>query len=196
MPTGDTAVSVVNEALALIAAQTTIAAIDNTTPAGIAAGIVYLPTVNLLLRELDPDFARTNGTLALTGSGSTPPPWTQEYIYPTTCLRVRQVRPPQVSVDVNDPQPVRFNIGYTTVASVPVKTILCNVASALLVFTTSAPLPALWDAMFMDAVVRRLGNYLAMALSGRPDFARDLLDEGNRLAGMAEGVDDTMVKSA
>lgn len=194
MPTGDTAVSVVNEALQAIAAQTSISAIDNTTPAGTAAGIIYTPTVNFLLRALDPDFARANATLSLTGSGTTPPPWTYEYIYPATCLRVRQVRPPSGSVDANDPQPCRFNIGYTTVAAVGVKTILTNVQSAMLVFTTSAPLPALWDAAFMDAVVRRLGNYLGMALSGRPDFARQLLEEADRLSAIATEVDDLMVK--
>lgn len=184
-----TSASVVNEALELIAAQTTIAALNDGSPAGNAAGILYAPVVDLLLRQLNPAFARRIAALAV--ATATPLiPWAYEYAYPADSLRLRQVRPGTAG---NDPQPIRAQVAFDTVGGNPAKVILCNLASAYAAYTTSAAgvgQEGLWDNAFLEAAVRRLANPLAMALAGRPDFARELLAESLQIAQMAETIDE------
>lgn len=182
--------TVVNSALEHIASQVQITSLSDGTPAAQAALVVYTPTVQILLRELDPDFARF--TAALTASGLPPvPPWAFEYAYPPDMVRLRQVRPAMADYDVNDPQPVRANVGVNIVSGFPIKVILTNQANALAVYTTSAIDETIWDSVFTDAVVRRLANPLAMALSGRPDFAKTILEQSAMMAQTAEMVDDS-----
>lgn len=195
MPTGSTSVSVVNEALQLVASQVEISSLSDGTPAAVAASVVYQPTVEFLLRAMDPDFARFTAPLVLSAAVTPIPPWPYEYLYPSDCLRLRQVRPPGSGagslVDINDPHPTRANVAFDVIAAVPTKVILTNQINALAVYTSSAATEAFWDSAFQDAVVRRLGNYLAMALSGRPDFARELLEEAGSTAALADAVDDS-----
>jgi hypothetical protein len=152
----------------------------------------------LTLREIDPDFARTQ--VALSASGATAPlvPWSYEYLYPADCLRLRQVRPPSSGIgslaDPNDPQPVRAEVSYDpngAGSTSPAKVILTNQQNALANYTTSSVTENQWDAVFREIVVRRLANPLAMAIAGRPDFARELLEEAERYAGLAELTDDS-----
>lgn len=299
MPTGLTSAIVVNSALEFIAAQTQITALNDGSPAANAALIIYTPTVELMLRLMEPDFARFTATLSLSTAVTPPVPWTYEYIYPSDCLRLLQVRPASGSYNVNDPQPVRANvasdqlaigtilfsvnpsngdtitlggvvwtfvsgaasgnqthIGGTTAftiatlindlnasgnatillcaygesggptvvtltltykaagsagtsftiaasAATPsgatltgtgLKVILTNQVSALANYISSLVTEPQWDAAFTDAVVRRLANPLAMALSGRPDFAKEILEESSRSAAMADAVDESAVR--
>lgn len=193
MPAGLTSVQVVNSALQQIASQAQITSLTDGSAAANAANVVYAPTVEVLLRELDPDFARYTISLNLSG-GPAPPPWAYEYAYPAACLRLRQVRPPASGTgalaDPYDPQPVRANVAFDLVSSSATKVILTNQQNALAVFTTSAVTETQWDAVFADAVVRRLANPLAMALSGRPDFAREILQQSAMMAQTAESVDE------
>ena len=184
---------VVNIALEQIAAQTQITSLSDGSPAANAAEAVYAPTVQLLLRELDPDFSRKTAALALSGVVTPILPWSYEYVYPADCLRMRQVRPPANGYDPNDPQPVRWNVAYEAAGSSR-KVVLANQVNALGVYTTSSVTEAQWDAVFTDAVARRLANPLAMALSGRPDFAREILEESARVAQTAEMVDESAVR--
>lgn len=188
MPTGATTITVVNTALEMIATQSRITSLTDGSPEANAAQVIYAPTVNIMLRELDPDFARFTATL-VTAAGTPPYPWQYQFAYPSDCIRLRQVRP--VNYDVFDPQPIRANVAVATVSSVLTKIIYTNQVSALAVYTSSAATEAQWDAVFEDAVARRLANPLAMALAGRPDFARELLDESSRVAATAEMVDDS-----
>lgn len=188
-----TVASVVNTALELIASQAQITALNDGSPAANAATVIYAPVVQLLLRELDPDFARFTATLALSAAPLPPPPWTYEYLYPANCLRLRQVRPAAGSYDVNDPKPIRSNVAFDTISAVATKVILTNQVNALAVYTTSDVLEAQWDAVFAEAVSRRLANPLAMALSGRPDFADKVLEQAARVASTVEATDDSSI---
>jgi hypothetical protein len=188
-----TDVQVVNSALEMIAAQTQIAALNDGSPAANAATVIYAPTVQLMLRELDPDFARYTAALSSAGAVTPVTPWQYEYTYPSDCLRVRQVRPASGGYDVNDPQPVRWNVAFDVISAVKTKVILTNQASALGVYTSSGVTEAQWDSAFTDAVVRRLANPLAMALSGRPDFAEKLLEQSAAMASTADATDDAMI---
>ena len=195
MPAGASAVTVTNEALSFIASQKRITSLTDGSPAAQAASVLYAPTVELLLRELDPDFARF--TLALTPATitSTTVPWAYAYVYPDDCLRLRQVRPPASGpgalADPNDPEPVLANVAFALNTATPVKVVLTNQQNALGVYTSSLTSEAIWDSVFMDAVVRRLANPMAMALAGRPDFAKVILEQSAMVAATAEAVDDS-----
>lgn len=191
--------AVVNEALEQIAAQTTITDLNDGTPAGDAAGVVYTPIINMLLRQLDPDFARTTIALTLLDAAEIPAvvPYLFEYAYPLDCLNTRQVRPPPTGVgalfDPFDPLPVRWTVAYDPNGGGPqvgAKVILTNQQNAYLVYTTDQMTEAQWDAMFRQAVVGRLAMPLAMAIGGRPDFARALMEEAAAIASQTEMVDD------
>lgn len=184
-------IDVVNEALELIADQAQITGFPptDTSPAAVAAQVIYAPVVQMMLRRLDPEFARTNASLVAQANTTllALSPWSNEYTYPATCLRLRQIAPALGSYDVNDPQPVRGEVAWDPLTGGgPAKVILTNQANAIAIFTTSAADETMWDANFREAVVRRLGNYLAMAVAGRPDFARELLDEAAAEAQRAE----------
>ena len=194
MPAGLTQLAVVNEALQFVAAQTTVTSLtDPQQPAGIYAAVVYAPTVQLMLRELDPDFARYTATLTLSGAATPVAPWAYEYLYPADCVRLRQVAPPANGYDPLDPQPIRANVSFDIISAVNTKVILTNQVNALAVYTSSTVTEVQWDSSFTDAVVRRLANPLAMALSGRPDFAREILEESAKMASSAYGVDEGML---
>ena len=194
MPTGATNVTVTNEALQAISAQTQITALNDGSPAAKAATVLYVPVVELLLRELDPAFARYTVALTLSGAVAPVPPWAYEYVYPTDCLRLRQVRPPASGTgslaDPNDPTPVLANVAFDIIAATPTKVILSNQQNALAVYTTSQVTEAQWDGVFMDAAVRRLGSYLAMSLSGRSEAAMQLLQSSAQMAQTTEAVDE------
>lgn len=193
MPAGLTSTIVVNEALQQVAAQTKISALNDGSAAAGYANTIYQPTVEILLRELDPDFARYTAALALAGAASPVTPWAFEYLYPVDAIRLRQVRPPPNGYDPFDPQPIRANVAFDLIAAAPTKVILTNQANARAVYTSSAPTEAQWDSVFADAVVRRLANPLAMALSGRPDFAEKILEQSARMASAAGMADENMV---
>lgn len=190
LPDVTTSADIVNRALELAGNQVTVSgsnpAFDG-TPAGNAAGVLYTPALQLLLRQMDPAFARRTATLVVAG-GTTPPPWTQEYTYPADCLRVRAVRPAAGSYSLNDPQPIRAAIAFDN--GLAAKVIVSNTASALAVYTSTTPNENQFDPAFVETLARRLASPLAMALDGRPDFARELLEEAERYASMSELVDE------
>lgn len=194
MPPGSTQLSVINEALQQVAVQTTITSIsDPAQPAGLYAAVVYAPTVQLMLREMEPTFARYQANLTLSGAGTPMQPWAYEYLYPVDCVRLLQVAPQVGAYDPFDPQPVRFNVGFDIISAVNTKVILTNQVTAIGVYTSLTPTEAQWDAAFADAVVRRLANPLAMAIAGRPDFAREILDQSVKMAESANAADEDMI---
>ncbi len=75
-------------------------------------------------------------------------------------------------------------------SSVPHKLILTNQTVALAMYTSNLATEAMFDSAFAEAVSRRLGNAVAMALAGRPDFARELLQEAESYSQLAETIDE------
>jgi hypothetical protein len=162
--------------------------------AALAASTLYVPTWQMVARQLDPDFARRTNALTLVSSGSLPPGWTQEYSYPNDCLRLRCLAPPAGSYDVFDPQLILGNVALDIIASAPVKVIFSNQTQALAVYTSSDLTENDWDAMFTMAVVRQLANPFAMAIEGRPDYARELLAQALQYEQMSELDDESSAK--
>lgn len=185
MPTGATPVSVVNAAIELTGTQQFITSLTDGSTAANAAAVVYPVVVQLLLRQLDPDFARVTGVLAPV-VGATYQPFSVVYTYPSDCLRMRQITPPASGTgalaDPFDPLPISWQVAYA-VGGGGSKIIATNQQDATGTYTTANTTEAMWDSAFLDAVTRRLGNPLAMAIAGRPDYARELLEQSERYAG-------------
>jgi hypothetical protein len=189
MTTGSTATSIVNQALQQIAAQASVTGVNPTfdgSAAGNAAGILYTPTVNLLLRQTDYEFSRNDVALALSGV-TAPYPWTYGYLYPADCLKIRMVKP--ASWNQNDPQPVRWTELEQSVSGTITRVIGCSVANAVLTYTTSNVSESEWDSIFQETFVRTLASELAMALGGRPDFSEKMLGIAGGLVGIGSGKD-------
>lgn len=192
---GTTQLAICNTALELIKSQDLITGgsypnFVGTPPVVSAANVLYGPVRDLLVREINPEFSRI--TIAGVSTEVVPPvaPWSYEYIYPVDGLRIRQVRPPLSGpgalADPNDPLPVRAAIAYDSRAPLTnQKVVLTNQQNALIVYSSNLPPESYWDADFAEAMARRLGNYFAMALAGRPDFARELLQEAETYSSLA-----------
>lgn len=177
--------AVVNESLEAIGNQVQITDLNDGSPAGNAAGVIYLPTIQMLLRQMNPDFARKR--VVLTSATGTPiPPYLFEYLYPSDCLRIREVTPAPGSYDPYDPQPVRKAVATDIISTVITKVILTNQASAALVYTSSNVGETVWDMEFRQVVVNQLATPLSMALAGRPDFAKALFERATQIARIAE----------
>jgi hypothetical protein len=184
-----TPLDIVNQALDFVAAQTQITSFAQ-VPIGPAAEVIYAPTVQLVLRQNNPDFARFQVPLVV--SPSVPPyGWMFAYVYPADCLFARQVAPLPGTYNMFDPQPIRGLVYFAN----PGKLIATNLANAILVYTTSLVTENEWDALFTQSVVRQLANPLAMAVAGRPDFAKELLETAARYEQMAELDDESMARA-
>jgi hypothetical protein len=183
-------VQAVNSALEDIGSQAQITSLGDGSSAALAASVIYTPTVQLLMRELDPDFAMFTAPLTLSAAVTPVPPWAYEFLYPADCVRLRQVRPAPADYAAFDPQPIRAQVAFDVISAVNTKVILTNQQNAQAVYTSSNAPEALWDAVFFDAFVRRLASPLAMALAGRPDFAEKILEQAAMMAQTAEMVDE------
>ena len=185
-----TSASVVNRAAAQIGAQATVQGlIPNLTGGGNVstyANILYQGVVLMILREQDWEFSRTSAALAPSGNAPLPP-WQYEYLYPSDCVKVRQVTPQIWSA--NDPVPVEWTVAEHAILTAPTKVILCNVPGETLVYTTSNMTEAQWDSIFAEAVVRLLASELAMAIAGRPDLSKQKLGESGQLMSTGGGKD-------
>lgn len=184
-----TPLSLVNRALTEIAARQpitgTLPTFDNSA-AGVAAGQLYQPAVETLLRQQDWEFSRATSSLTLIGA-AVAYGWAWEYRYPTDCLKIRQIVPPVI--DNNDPAPVVWNVGTRSIASVQTRVIWTSIVAGGIIYTSNATTEDEWDALFQEQFVRYLGSMLAMPVGGRPDFSRELLGQAGGLGGAGRDKD-------
>jgi len=181
-----TAADIVNQALQYIG--------DNMPPvtgnapnfdgstAGKAAAQLYAPCVAAVQREFEWDASRN--TIALVASGNVAPyPWSYEYVYPGNGIEVWQVMPTS-GIDPYDPLPINYVVANAVVGAAQARVIHTDLSPAQAVYNNN-PNENTWDAGFREAVVRRLASELAMAISGKPDFAQVMIDSGGQAEGMA-----------
>lgn len=168
-----TSADVVNEAIYMMGDKVSRVTGDSPTfdqsTAGIAAQILYVPTVEAVARAYEWDFARRRVSLTVSGNAAPfPMGYAFEYLYPTNGIEVWQILLPVV--DPYDPLPINWNVGNTLVGDpqTQTKVIWTDVEDAVAIYNNN-PSPGLWDAGFNDAVVRRLSSLFAMALAGRPN---------------------------
>lgn len=161
---------------------------------------IYAQTRDAVLAENDWDFAERNLSMTLlksapvggyipptVWSGTTNPPigWLFEYAYPSDCLKVRVVKPTPLFVPNFDPQPNRFFLANDNYFTPPQRVILCNVPSALLVYTGQITDPATWQPGFIESLASALGRRLVPTLMGLNAIQPAAADEAQSL-GVAE----------
>lgn len=185
---GTTSTSICNRAIAQAVGQYTLTGFppdfDNSTAAN-ACNLLYAPCWQMLLRDQDTEFSRL--TAALTAGGTPSNQWSNAYLYPLDCLKIRTVQP--ATWISYDPQPVRWSEQNQIIATVATRVILCNVQNAKLVYTTSNITEAVWDFSFQEAVVRLLASELSLAIAGRPDLSRVLLGQAGNILQSGEAKD-------
>jgi hypothetical protein len=188
MAIGSTPATLVNRALQEIAAQASVSGEPpefDGSAAGLAAGILYPPAITLLLRQEDYEFARND--TALQAAPLVPYPWTYAYLYPTDCAKIRSIKPPQWTQ--NDPQPIRWTEMDQMIGGVLTRIIGCNIANAVLTYSTLDVEEAQFDPVFEETLVRYLASGLVMSLGGRPDFSTKLLEQAGGLVQQGAGLD-------
>jgi hypothetical protein len=170
----------VNQALAVAGTRTQLTAVDTSTSEGSYAGLFYNPIRDFMLREGDYDWALAY--VVPTISGVVPNPWTYQYSYPPTALRIRQVIP--AVYDPLDPQPIAWNVITTGPGAGASHFIITKEQLQGVVFTY-APHENFWDAIFREAFVRYLASCLIFALENRIEATREQMNAALEFAGLA-----------
>ena len=155
----------------------------DSSPAGVALSKIYYPTVFTVARQFSCDFARFASALTLSGNAA-PFPWSYEYLYPSSAVQIWQIMPPSL-VDTNNPLPVNWTVANTLVSGTQTKVIRTNQASAVAV-GNNAPAESTWDPLFREAVVRLLASNLALAVAGKPDMSKDMLESGGAFESLGQ----------
>jgi hypothetical protein len=184
MPPGLTQLQVINRSLTEIQQGSTITSLVGVP--GSYAATLYSGAVETLLRESDYEFSRMNVDLTLSGNAA-PLGWLYEYLYPSDCIRLRQVAP--ATLNPFDPAPNRWDVGTSVVSGVQTTVIWTNAANAQAVYTTDNVTESDWDSIFTEAMVRYLGSQLALPVAGRPDFSKQMLTVSGRLIGAGQNKD-------
>ena len=129
-----------------------------------------------LLSESDWPFARQDAILQVlktappggygiqAWTNAYPPlPWIYEYAFPANALEMRSVRPTPILLPEQDPHPNIFRVANDTASGN--KVVLTNLANAIGIFTGQITAISQWDTLFVNALVRRLAEKFAPALS-------------------------------
>lgn len=157
---------------------------DNST-AGKALQFLYTPTVQAVQRRFEWDASRR--LIALVASGNSGPfidGYQFEYIYPSNGIEIWNLT--QISgLDANNPLPTNWSVGNALVSGVQTKVIWTSVSSAYAVYNNQ-PTENVWDATFVEAVVRELASKLAMAIAGRPETEQTFLQSGEAAVQIAQ----------
>lgn len=179
---------VVNAALGRLGIKQRIGKlIEGSEPAKLALDL-YGQSRDEALRTGNFDFARRDVDLTLLKSAPAggyvppvlwnphdypPPGWKFEYVYPTDCLKVRNIRPRNLTVMEFDPSPVPYNTPNDPYATgsdpdwVEAKVIVCNVPDALLTYTGQITDPSNWDSTFSGLMIAMLAKRLSPAVANQ-----------------------------
>lgn len=172
-----TSLEIGKQALAWAGTRTTITAIDDTTQEGKYIGMLYNPLRDFLLREGDYDWA--SKLEFLTFSGLVGYPWSRAYVYPSDCIRIRQLFP--TTFDTLDPQPIEWNVTNSGSGRQIVTNSIVNA-----VLYTFAPNESVFDPIFTQSFVKLLGSGLMFALENRIEASDNKLREALTYAGIAD----------
>lgn len=153
---------VINAALREAGYQRAIAEIYEGSRASRVAVEVYGPMRDALLQSQEWDFAFQAATLTATVGGALILGFTNEYDWPATALRIRQVFQNPTGQN-NDPQPVRWVQG--TDAVLGTKVIWTNISTnPRCAYIAQITDPAKWNPAFTQLFVANLASVFAFAL--------------------------------
>ncbi len=134
---------------------------------------IYAQTRDALLRA--GDFGFSKQIIAATATGQPPPfPWSAEYAYPQTCLKVRQIFDASYVAAPNDPLPYDWEIGNNSLGN---RVVWCDARGATFVVTSQITNPVQWDTLFVRMFADDLARTLVPVLMGGGDMIKPLTDE-------------------
>jgi hypothetical protein len=151
---------VINLSLVRMGYKTRIGSIWEGSMAAKKALDIYAQTRDAVLREGDWQFAEQITAATLTGNAA-PFPWSFEYVYPTNCIKVRNLFSSTYAADTNNPTPTLWTVADNAAAQ---KVIWSKAAGATLVYTAQVTNPANWEPGFVEALVAALARRLAAVL--------------------------------
>jgi hypothetical protein len=162
------------------------------SPAARVALEIHAQTRDELIQSGDWAFALRE--VALIPSGQVPPsPWLEEFQYPSDCVRIRYIRPGDLTGGTrsNNPGPVLFRPWNDP--RIPAQAILCDISPATLIYSGQVTDPSQWDSGFTQAYVSAMAQKLAFGLNEQAEIikARIGLTERDIQQGMS--MDDTTV---
>src|SRR4051812_29059255 len=130
-------VDITKRALAEIGSRSQIASMVDGSQEALYANLLYLDLRDFLLREGDYDFAMVLDVI--TSSIAADSPWIFSYVYPSNCIRIRQL----IAVGHNalDPQPVEWNV----INIAGVRKIVTTIAVSNIIYTTNELSEDVWD---------------------------------------------------
>lgn len=173
-----TSLDLVKRALAESGTRTTITSLTDGSPEATYANLLYEPLRNFLLREGDYDFAMKRAAAAASAEAALTP-WVFSYVYPTDCIRIRQVIPTVYTA--LDPTPVEWDV-FNNGTDLRV---VSKIAISAFLYTFS-PGEDDMDFIFQEALVRLLGSALTMALESKIEPSKKALEEAMMFAGIAD----------
>ncbi len=191
MPTGADSNTVANQAIFLIGGNSPrvsgFAPTFDNSAVGKALQSIYVPTVQAVQRQFGWDASRRQVALVVTGNAGPflAGQFTSEFSYPSNGIEVWEVQP-GTPRDKNDPLPDNFTVGNTLVNGAQTKVIWTDVVAPVAIYNNQ-PTEAVWDSLFLEAVVRALASKLAEALSGRPETAALMGQTAQQAAAMNAG---------
>lgn len=176
-----------NMALALVGSRSTIANIQEQSKEAQALSVWYDPTREAVLRACHWDFARRQEALSLisstNNSQAVPPPWVNEYMYPSDCIQMRYLLPQFQSVPGMLPgmptmpeyigPPVRFIIGNDKDQwGNDRRIILTNQDQSIGVYTKDVSNTGIFDPSFVEAFSFLLASRVCIQLTGDKSLAK------------------------
>lgn len=195
MAQGDTGLIICNRALQDIGSQIYVSSPVPTstdgTPAGLACTTLYSGLFQALLRQLKPKFARRTILLGDTSGLNLPPQWAYTTNYPFDGITILQVYP--ANYNALNPVPTRWQVADyqdTYAYQNASRIIYTNVTPIWVTYVSNDPPERQWDSFFVETMVRFLASGLSMAMAGRPDYARALMDQVEGFSGGASGRED------
>jgi hypothetical protein len=163
---------VVNLALSRIGIKDRIGNIYEGSAAAKAALDVYAQTRDAVLRESNFGFSEKIDAAVLSGNVA-PSPWSFEYVYPSDCLKLRDLFDADYLADKNNPIPLRWVIGGPDTG----KVIWANVVGVTLVYTRQVTDPTKWEPLFVEAFAAALGRRMAPVLASMEVAKAEAEDE-------------------
>lgn len=180
---------VVNLALERIGYKLRVANLYDGSEAASVALDLYGQTRDRLLRDGEWEFASTTIAATLLKQAPTPPnyfdtpwdpvqhppmPWRFEYEYPTDCLKVRIMKVPVGYLFEPSPLPTLMAIANDKTYTPAKEVVLCNVPSALMVYTRQVTDPTTWPVDFTEAFAAELGAKMKARLVDQPATQMDV----------------------
>ena len=170
-----------NVALVRMGYKAMVGSLYDGSTAGTKLLNIYSQTRDEALREHDYDFAERNVSLTLLKQAPAtgyfppttwdptlypPPGFAFEYGFPDDALKIRNVKQQPMFLFNADPQPNAFQIATDNSFTPAQRVILCQVPSAVGVYTAQVTDPATWDVAFTDYLAAKLARHLAAGLVG------------------------------